>query len=263
MQTAYAVLYHDVTDDPKTSGFQNAEAYIYTHSVDHFLSDLEVLLNSLPDHVIRNISFNDCLPDIDAGLLLTFDDGGNSGMYIADELEALGLCGFFLMTTRMLGDSYFLTAGELRQLDQRGHKIGVHTHNHFSPFKNLSYTDKVDEWKHSCSILEDTLGHSVVIGSIPGGTMDSNTIKSAAEAGLKLLFTSEPTRRIRYCGSMAVIGRICPKRSTSKSFLKWAVSSKTLLPITLMWHAKAFVKSCINLGRRKHYIMEPHLYDGR
>ena len=37
-------LYHDVTDSPAESGFQNAMAQAYKHSVDRFTFDLALIL---------------------------------------------------------------------------------------------------------------------------------------------------------------------------------------------------------------------------
>ena len=260
MKTAYCFNYHDVTDDPKTSGFQNPDAYIYTHSVNHFSSDLDLILNSLPRKVIRLSSLpqDGGLPEADPGLLLTFDDGGVSGIHIAAELEKRSLRGYFFMTTGMLGDPHFLSAEQLRQLDQRGHIIGTHSHHHYSLFKALSYPDKLVEWKKSRKILEDILDHRVTTGSIPGGKMNTDTFRAAEEAGLKLLFTTEPTRKVRMYGSLAIVGRICPKESTSKSFLKWSASAKTIFPITVMWQAKQIIKSFPKLNRKEEHKMELH-----
>lgn len=260
MKTAYCFLYHDVTDDPKTSGYQNPDSYVYTHSIKHFSSDLDLILKSLPDNVVSFSTLPpEGLPKTDQFLVLTFDDGGVSGMHIADELEQRSLCGYFFMTTSMLGDPFFLSAKQLQQLDRRGHIIGTHTHSHFSPFNKLSYTEKVSEWKKSRKILEDILGHPVTAGSIPGGAMDSDTFRSAEEAGLKLLFTSEPTRKILMHGSLAIVGRICPKYSTSKSFLTWSASAKTIFPITIMWRTKSLIKRLLNLNRKGEYRKEIHI----
>ena len=140
MKTAYCFNYHDVNDDLEISGFQNKAAYAYTHSVNDFSSDLDLILDSLPRKVIRLSSLpHRRITNVISGLLMTFDDGGVSGMHIANELEKRSLRGYFFMTTGMLGDPHFLSAEQLRQLDQRGHIIGTHSHHHFSPFKALSY----------------------------------------------------------------------------------------------------------------------------
>ena len=260
MKTAYCFNYHDVDDDPKISGFQNKAAYVFTHSVNHFSSDLDLILNSLPRKVIRLSSLpqDGGIPDADSGLLLTFDDGGVSGMHIAAELEKRFLRGYFLITTDMLGDPHFLSVEQLRQLDQRGHIIGTHSHHHFSPFRAFSYSDKVVEWQKSSMILEDILDHPVTAGSIPGGKMDTDTFRSAEEAGLKLLFTSEPTRKVRMYGSLAIVGRISPKKSTSKAFLKWSASAVTIFPITAMWRAKDMINSILNLVKNVEHKKEKH-----
>ena len=107
-------------------------------------------------------------------------------------------------------------------------------------------------------ILEDILDHPVTAGSIPGGKMDTDTFRSAEEAGLKLLFTTEPTRKVRMYGSLAIIGRICPKKSTSKAFLKWSASAKTIFPITAMWRAKDMKNSIFNLVHSVKHKQEAH-----
>ena len=56
------------------------------------------------------------------------------------------------------------------------------------------------EWSESRQRLEDMLGHAVTVGSVPGGYFSRAVAEAAAEAGLQVLFTSEPTTRIRRRG---------------------------------------------------------------
>ena len=53
----------------------------------------------------------------------------------------------------------------------------------------------LDEWTKSRSVLEDVLGHDVAIASLPGGYFSPTVAETAAEAGLRVLFTSEPVTR--------------------------------------------------------------------
>ena len=55
----------------------------------------------------------------------------------------------------------------------------------------------VDDQSTSRAILEDLLGEQCVAGSVPGGDISPKVLETAAEAGLRFLFTSEPLTSAR------------------------------------------------------------------
>jgi hypothetical protein len=70
------------------------------------------------------------------------------------------------------------------------------------------------EWETSCSILFGILGEPVLTASIPGGDRKRGTVATAAKAGIKYLFTSEPTLRPWREAGVTCFGRVCLKRET-------------------------------------------------
>src|SRR5262249_60003963 len=67
--------------------------------------------------------------------LITVDDGGVSyHRFIADRLEERGWRGHAFVSTDFIGAPGFLTASEIRELDDRGHIIGSHSASHPSRF---------------------------------------------------------------------------------------------------------------------------------
>lgn len=212
-------LYHEVTDHPELSGFQRQGALPYKHGVNKFLSDLDAIAL---EHVKASSIF-EAVGSQKTSLVMTFDDGGVSAIQIAELLEKRGWLGHFFVTTSLIGKAGFLTEGEIRNLDNRGHIIGSHSHTHPDIFRDIPYKQKIEEWRVSKEKLEEILRKEILCASVPGGDMDDDTIKSAAEAGIKYLFTSEPSYSPYEKYGVLVIGRVCAKNTTTtKQVHAWA-----------------------------------------
>jgi hypothetical protein len=65
----------------------------------------------------------------------------------------------------------------------------------------------VAEWRRSCDVLSDILGEPVSTASVPGGYYCRRVARAAAAAGLRTLYNSEPTLRLRHVDGCQVIGR--------------------------------------------------------
>ncbi len=232
-------LYHEVTDNPESSGFQRTGALPYQHKVSHFKSDLKLILkhfNSSEDVTTFPKTGNKTT------LILTFDDGGVSAVDIAEILENKKLVGHFFVTTSMIGKPTFLNAEQIRGIRKNGHIIGAHSHNHPSIFRDLSYCEKINEWRQCKEILEKILNEEVTTASVPGGDMDLDTIRSAGEVGIKFLFTSEPNFTVYKKFGVLVLGRVCPKNTTSPSEIsRWAIG-KGFIRARLFRAAKEFIR---------------------
>jgi peptidoglycan/xylan/chitin deacetylase (PgdA/CDA1 family) len=141
-------------------------------------------------------------------IMLTFDDGGVTALTVAAPiLESAGCRGVFLMTTDYIGKPTFLSRAQLRELHQRGHVVGSHSCSH--PIRMAALTrDKLRrEWRDSVNLLQDVIGAAVDTASVPGGYFSRAVAETAAEAGIRFLFTSEPSRRVIHINGCAVIGR--------------------------------------------------------
>ena len=228
-----SLLFHDVfASDPSESGFRSPAADRYKLSLPDFAAQLEPLT--------RLRTSGDGLP-----ARLTFDDGGVSYYtLIADLLEQNGWRGHCFVSTDFTDHAGFLTAAQLRDLDARGHTIGSHTASHPPRFSTLSPGRMREEWGDSRKRLEDILGHAVTIASVPGGYFSSTVAEAAADAGLRTLFTSEPTTRELEGFGLTLIGRYVIRRGHPADMAaRFALASPwTRSTQWAAWNAKAIVK---------------------
>lgn len=232
-------LYHEVVDDISKSGFQNLGALPYKHNKSHFLSDLDIIMSNFSGtELVTNIDFN----DKENNLILTFDDGGVSALLIANILKERNLIGHFFITTSMIGKDFFLNVDQIIKIRKMGHIIGSHSHSHPNIFRDISYNQKVFEWAKSKNILEEILNEEIICASIPGGDMDKDSIKAAAEAGIKYLFTSEPTFFVDRKFGVAIFGRVYPKNTTDQKKIKeWSIG-KGYFKSLLVMKIKEFIR---------------------
>jgi peptidoglycan/xylan/chitin deacetylase (PgdA/CDA1 family) len=103
----------------------------------------------------------------------------------------------------------------LRELHDRGHIIGTHSHTHPTRMGACSVAQLQQEWRDSLSVLTDILGVAVTTGSIPGGFYSRAVAETAAQAGLRVLFTSTPTTRCTDIDGCLVVGRYTLRRWSS------------------------------------------------
>jgi peptidoglycan/xylan/chitin deacetylase (PgdA/CDA1 family) len=208
------LLYHDVIQgsDPDASGFSGANPAEYKLSVDDFETHLSAINSALRVPVIRPEDIDG--PSFDTPpVLLSFDDGGVSAYeHIAPMLESYGWRGCFFITTDRIDTPAFVSHEQIKDLHRRGHVIGSHSCSHPKKISECSRDDLLDEWQRSLAVLSDIVGERVTVASVPGGFYSRQIAESAAESGVKMLFTSEPVQRIAYVDGCAVIGRFSVKR---------------------------------------------------
>jgi peptidoglycan/xylan/chitin deacetylase (PgdA/CDA1 family) len=206
------LMYHEVTDDPATSGFQRRSALPYKHSRTAFAAHL--------DRIAAGPHLPELVTDFDLTrpgrhVLLTFDDGGASAPYIGDVLAARNWRGHFFVVTGLIGKRGFASASDIRYLRDAGHLVGSHSHTHPDIFREQSAAQMLEEWRVSRASLEDLLGAPCRAASVPGGDISSLVLRTAAQAGLEFLFTSEPWLTPRRVGDCWVVGRCSAKVETS------------------------------------------------
>jgi len=176
---------------------------------------------------------------------ITVDDGGESYYTVAaDRLEALGWCGHCFVTTDEIGRPGFVTASQIRQLDARGHAIGSHTASHPARFSTCTPERMRTEWTQSRQALEDIVGHEVTIASVPGGAFSTAVARAAAEAGARVLFTSEPTTAVHEQDGCLIVGRFTVRAGSRRDFASRIVlpSSQTRQSEWTGWNAKKLIK---------------------
>jgi peptidoglycan/xylan/chitin deacetylase (PgdA/CDA1 family) len=200
------LLYHDVVADRdwSASGFPGGDADIYKLDSDVFSAHVERLHRSGLEPSLVHIPSSGAR----RRFVITFDDGGASALStIAPAIERFGWRGYFFMTTGWLGAPGFLDQDQLRALRARGHVIGSHSETHPLRMSSCSTRQLLDEWMSSVEHLADVLGERPATASIPGGAYSAAVADAAGRAGIKLLFTSEPTARSWQIGDVTCLGR--------------------------------------------------------
>jgi peptidoglycan/xylan/chitin deacetylase (PgdA/CDA1 family) len=141
-------------------------------------------------------------------LMLTFDDGGASAYHvIADLLERRGWRGHFFIPTDYIGRPEFLSVSQIRDLHHRGHVVGSHSASHPQRISHLPESQIVAEWTRSADTLSEIVGQPVDIASVPAGFYSPAVAHAATQAGVRILFNSEPMMRVRRVGRCLVVGR--------------------------------------------------------
>jgi peptidoglycan/xylan/chitin deacetylase (PgdA/CDA1 family) len=204
--------YHDVTDNPSDSGFQRNGALPFKLGARLFSDHLDRMAQAgLAPGLVTDID----LTKPGRHVLLTFDDGGKSALRTGAELSRRGWRGHFFITTSLIGRRTFLDSREIRELRAAGHLIGTHSHTHPDIYRDLDRERMLVEWRQSSDILAQILGEPCLAGAVPGGEISKEVLQSAGAAGLRHLFTSEPWLTPRVVAGCWILGRYCPKASTT------------------------------------------------
>jgi peptidoglycan/xylan/chitin deacetylase (PgdA/CDA1 family) len=189
-----ALCYHDVgPEGAKPSGFTGPAAATYKVSLDRFRAHLSAVV-----------------PQGEAGpyrLLLTFDDGGAGASYAADALEQAGLRGYFFITTGLIGTPGFVNENQIGELHARGHIIGSHGMTHRGKMNRMPMAALEREWSESARILSRIVGEPIQSAAVPSGFYSPRVAQAAAAAGIRRIFTQQPTTRATNAFGCAVIGR--------------------------------------------------------
>ncbi len=205
------ITYHEVTDQPTTSGFQRAGALPYVLSRRAFREQLDLIAaGPYEPSLVTEVHWT----RLSRNLCLTFDDGGKSASWAADELSRRGWRGHFFIVTDKIGDPAFLDVSEIRALRVAGHLVGSHSHTHPDIFRDLPVARMIEEWRVSGDRLAQLLGEPCLAGAVPGGDISPAVLQSAADAGLRYLFTSEAWLAPRRVNGCWVLGRFAPKVTT-------------------------------------------------
>jgi peptidoglycan/xylan/chitin deacetylase (PgdA/CDA1 family) len=230
---ALALEYHDVVerDAFDESGFPGAGPASYKLTRQDFEAHLAAIAQRITRAPTTALDWLGSSSS-DIPLFITFDDGGVSAhRRIADALERHGWRGHFFVTAGRLGTPTFLSASEARELRDRGHIIGSHSYSHPARMGGLTRDRLVDEWRQSIDVLANALGEAVTTASVPGGFYTRPVGESAAEAGLKVLFTSMPSMRCEQLGDCRIVGRYTLRR--------WSTPNTAAALASGQWRARA------------------------
>jgi peptidoglycan/xylan/chitin deacetylase (PgdA/CDA1 family) len=253
---AISLLFHDVyVASPRESGFASSAADRYKLLLRDFEAQLAgvVRVRAEAPAVVSPGGLK-ASGDLkvagykDIPYLITVDDGGVSYYtLVADRLEAREWRGHCFISTDAIGTAGFLSVPQIRDLDRRGHVIGSHSVSHPARFSACGAERMREEWSRSRKVLEDLLGHEVKVASVPGGYYSPLVAETARDAGLRVLFTSEPTIVSREQSGLLVMGRFTLRRSHSSDM---ALQLLQPAPWTryrewASWNAKSVIKSLL------------------
>jgi peptidoglycan/xylan/chitin deacetylase (PgdA/CDA1 family) len=241
-----ALLYHDVVPDGRyeLSGFQSPDANIYKLEEGEFRRHLKTIAAR-----IAGSAGSVLLPETGdrPRVLLTFDDGGASAHDISEMLDELGWTGHFFITTDYIGKPGFLDAEQVRGLRRRAHVIGSHSCSHPVPISRCTPEELDREWRDSVRKLQDILQEPVVTASVPGGFYARRVAESAARAGIRVLFTSEPVVSARRVEGCTVLGRFGVQQGVSEEWVGAVVEGRALPRLNryLFWNGKKAAKAAL------------------
>jgi peptidoglycan/xylan/chitin deacetylase (PgdA/CDA1 family) len=241
------LIYHDVLaatgiDD---SGFRGAAAASYKLEESSFRKHLDVVARALDGRHVATLRSKADLLAADGAVCLTFDDGGSSSLgRISDALEERGWRGQFFVISAYIGLEGFMVPTAIRRLHERGHAIGTHSATHPRRMSKLAPAEICAEWRDSAARIADIIGAAVTVGSVPGGYYAPVVALAAAEAGLDVLFTSEPTRRVWSVNNTMIAGRFSVTRRSGTDFVDSIVRGRiaTELRSQAAWQAKKVLK---------------------
>jgi peptidoglycan/xylan/chitin deacetylase (PgdA/CDA1 family) len=247
-----SLCYHDVLsrNDGSASGFSGADADSYKLDEADFCKHMDAIAcaaardngtQTKREYVVR----------------LTFDDGGASACRIADILDSYRWRGYFFIPTDYIGRPAFLTRRQILELRSRGHFIGSHGSSHRGRMSSMSREALAREWGTSALILSELLGECITTASVPSGYYCRQVAEMAAAAGVKLLFTLEPTSRIHIVDGCMVTGRYMLRRHSSAEYAALIAAGKLAprLRQQVSWTAKKVLKAAPFYSRlRKLYF---------
>ncbi|HET7039940.1 MAG TPA: polysaccharide deacetylase family protein [Gemmatimonadales bacterium] len=252
-------MYHEVTDAPRSSGFQRPAARGYTLGREAFDRHLAgIAAGPLTPALVTRLD----LSRPGRHLLLTFDDGGKSALHAAEALARHGWLGHFFIVTQRIGERTFVSADDIRAIRSAGHVVGSHSHSHPDIFPDLSPGRMEEEWRVSARILEDVMGEPCVAASVPGGDISQAVLDSAARTGFRFLFTSEPRLRPELVGGCWVLGRFCLKAGISPgrvrdlmAFRGWSRASiGRQIKVLARWGIGPLYRAYVRRATRPHLM---------
>jgi len=242
--------YHEITDVPSATGFQRPGARPYT-----------LTPRAFDDHLTQ-IAASDARPmrvtDIDFTrpgrfLVLSFDDGGKSAVHAGDALLRRGWTGHFFIVSSLIGQRTFATASDIRYLASCGHVVGTHSHTHPDIFPDLTPERMLEEWRTSSAAISEIVGAPCLAASVPGGDISRPVLESAARAGMRYLFTSEPWLSPRAIDECHVLGRFSPKVGISSDRIRELAQFRGWTSALVVRRLKGLARAGLPLLYR-HYV---------
>jgi len=177
-------------------------------------SEFEWQLRAIRDLGFRGIGVSQALEFPSRSVAITFDDGCETDLVTAAPvLKQLGFGATFYVVAGWIGKPGFLSARQLRELEDAGFEIGCHSMTH-AYLSDLDPAGLYREIRDAKDTLEQLLGGQIEHFSCPGGRCDERAVAIAKEAGFETVSTSVP-RANRSSTNPFSLGRVAIKRGVS------------------------------------------------
>ena len=170
----------------------------YLLSSNKFSEQVKMLADSgyhsiTPDEYLNYLYYGASLPE--KPIMFTFDDTREEHYTIATkELEKHGFKGVFFMMTISINRKNYMTADQIKDLDNRGHVVASHTWDHTN-VKKLEGEAYDDQFKKSKERLEGIIGKPVAYLAYPFGEWKPEAIPELENRGYKAAFQLSAMKR--------------------------------------------------------------------
>ena len=228
------LMFHDVYEsDPFESGFRRLSSNSFKVLRSDFIRFIDALILTGNK---KSIPLSD--------VVLTFDDGGKSFLWIARELSKRSLVGHFFISTGYIGTDGFCSEDDLKEIDSFGHVIGCHSHTHPERISSLPNDVLRNEWNEATSFIQNLLGEKIVEASIPGGYYSIESVNILRELGYKTIYTSKPTNRIKFYRGVEIAGRYTIRNNQPiEQYLRYLDKVSFLrIKMLIRWQLLEFIK---------------------
>ena len=123
-------------------------------------------------------------------VIISVDDGYVDDVRtILPALERFHMVGTFFVITGRMTEPGFLSADQIRQLDEAGMDVGDHTAHHVD-LRLLTASQLHTEIAGSRHVLERVLGHPVYVFAYPFGAFNDAVLSALKSAGFTMAYTT-------------------------------------------------------------------------
>jgi peptidoglycan/xylan/chitin deacetylase (PgdA/CDA1 family) len=134
---------------------------------------------------------SDLVPEVEAEITITFDDGNASDALLAlPELARRGLVATFFICAGRVGKMYYLDAPMIKQLLEGGMSIGSHGMNH-RDWRKLDSFELDMEISDARDKLEGITQRPVNTVSVPFGSYDRRILNRLQREPFDIIYTSD------------------------------------------------------------------------
>ena len=169
--------------------FLNNNPYFMFHEVlDNNSRESGWHLKSKGKYTISKQLFLEIIRKYGKTINYTFDDGGVSNLFSANQLKSYEIRGVFFICTGYIGKPGFLNLTQIKEIS-KSHYVFAHGHKHI--MRNGSFSDLFLDWDTCMNLMKDNDFDSNTV-CLPGGFFTRNHYKIFSKLEIKHIFHSAP-----------------------------------------------------------------------